>query len=203
MKSFNKDQILSMSLPGDLFSSPENIDEEFRSLSVQWHPDHKDGDQDVMAKINELRESAKLHASSGKWEASNSIVIPSKSGSGIKIKFLSRHDIGIGEMFVCSTCVAFVIRKEFSNMAGNIQILNSLKFSGKRMKDEIQKSLPRLNHVRTGTSGEKIVVVNRSPDMFLLQGVLDYYGGKIPPRHVAWIMNTLYNLCCYFRDSRL
>ena len=198
MIKFSKHQILLMTLPGDLFSSPNDVEDEFRKLSVRWHPDHEHGDKDVMAKINELRGLAKEQIDNGKWEASNSIVIPLKTGKKAKIQFRMRYDIGIGEMLICDTCVVFVLKNGFDTMAKNINIVDKCKFAGKRMEDEIKKYLPRVNIIRNGANGETIVIVNLDADLFPLYGVLQYFGGKVPPKHVAWILNTLYNLCCYF-----
>jgi hypothetical protein len=101
-------------------------------------------------------------------------------------------------MFVCENCVAFVIRKEFEKLAGQINILDHMRFAGKRMEDEIKPYLPRVTMVRRGEAGETVVVADRHADLFLLKDVLKYFDGKVPPKHVAWILNTLYNLCCYF-----
>jgi hypothetical protein len=197
MINFTKDQILAMVHPGDLFSSPDQVDEEFRALSVRWHPDH-DGDTDVMSKINELRNMAKACIDSDDWKSSNSVIMTLSTGKKAKIQFLSSTDIGIGTMFICESCLAFVIRKEFKELADNIRIRDKMKFAGKRMEEEITKYLPKIIQIRNCMNGDTLIVLDRAPGHLLLKDVLTYFGGKIDGRHVAWILNTLYNLCCYF-----
>lgn len=57
------ESILKSKLPGDLFSSPDALEDEFRALAKRWHPDKPGGNQAVMDHIMGLREEGKRQIS--------------------------------------------------------------------------------------------------------------------------------------------
>jgi len=47
------------------------------------------------------------------------------------------------------------------------------------------------------------MVVRKAPDLVRLQDLLDHLGGRLDPRHVAWVVSTLLNLACYLGWAEL
>jgi hypothetical protein len=67
------------------------------------------------------------------------------------------------------------------------------------MREEVKKYLPDILDVFYVEDGRNVVVLNKTPDVFLLQDIIDFHHGKIPPKHVAWIGSSLHNIACYLK----
>lgn len=206
------DQILAIKLPGDLFSSPEVMSDEYIDMALRWHPD-KGGIDKVFAKITEMHVQGKKDIENGVWNAKNKKIFPLNAGKGrygmaktkkLAINFLTERPFEIGSMYVCNRSVAFAIAKDHAKLADNIDlIIPQFKFSSDKMKSDISKSLPKVIAKHEAKDGTLVIIVEKEPETYMLGDVLTYYGGKIPPKHVAWILSTMYNLCCYLNYSNI
>jgi hypothetical protein len=195
--------ILDCKLPGDLFTDPKNLEKEFRELCKKWHPDkNKDPKAaDVQAKINAIHDLAEKQIAAGIWESSDRKVF-SVDGRDIVVKHMGEHRFELGTMYVCDAALVFVVKKEYQDMADHYcKFVKTFKFASKRMKDDIERYLPRAMSCFKLNDESILISIYKDDDIFLLKDVIKYYDGKIPPRHAAWILNTLYNLCCYFQHA--
>jgi hypothetical protein len=196
--------ILKCKLPGDLFSSPEKAEEEFKELSKQWHPDkNKDPKAtEVQAKLSELYTLAKKQIKDGIWESSNKKVfsLPDKD---LVVQYNIEHQFELGTMFICDTALVYVIKKEYQDLADRYcKITKSFKFTSKRMKDEIERNLPHVSMCHKLNDDSILISVDKEENVFLLKDIISYYG-KVPPKHAAWIISRAYNLACYFQHTGL
>ena len=66
------------------------------------------------------------------------------------------------------------------------------------MKDEIKRFLPEI-HSELVTADRFVMVIKKTPDMLLLRDVITHFGGKLDPKHVAWVVSRIYNLTCYLK----
>ena len=58
--------------------------------------------------------------------------------------------------------------------------------------------MPHIKYQFETHDGRYCLIVDKTPDVFLLSDILAYYKETIPDRHAAWIISRLCNLCCYF-----
>jgi hypothetical protein len=196
------EQILRCKQPGDLFSCPEKLDDEFKALSKEWHPDKNKDPQaaKVMAVINELHDIGKKMVSAGVWEAEGKKIMKLDDGKTLIINFDVEKMFELGTMYVGDANVVFLIKKEHKALVENYRLnVKSFKFASSRMKDDMKKYLPRITTELKTSDGDYVVAINKTEDVFLLESVLKYHGDRMDPRHVAWIMSGLYNNCCYLR----
>jgi hypothetical protein len=107
-------------------------------------------------------------------------------------------------MYIGNSVILYLIDGINKGLVGNAQnVIRSFKYADERMKEEFSKYLPEILAVFEAYDNKFGVVVRKTKDLFMLKDILDYYDGKIPPRHVAWIMSSLYNLVCYLDYSKL
>ena len=199
MNNMSGKQILACKLPGDLFSAPENMENEFDRLAKKWHPDKPGGDVNVMATINVLAAEAKKMISAGKWESSSKRFLTLNDGQLVRVSFLRDREFELGQSYICNSVCVYIFKLEYAKAYE----APKFKFSGTRMKDEFTRYLPRIIDRYTTIGGERIVVIDRPSDLVCLRDLLEHFSGNIPPRHVAWILSSLYNLCCFFRYNKL
>ena len=192
--------ILTMHEPGLLFTGLNTLDQEYKSLAKKWHPD-KHGctkeASDVMANINILYAKAKELAASGSWFGPNNIVVTDINNKQHSISFKVKHTFELGSMYIGNNIIVYAVKKEFEDLFDNaVKVINSFKYSTKEMEEEFARCLPKI--LDTFQTKEILyLVVSKTPDVFLLKDILNHFSGRMDGRHVAWIINRLYNILCY------
>jgi hypothetical protein len=107
-------------------------------------------------------------------------------------------------MYICDTVVAYIVERRFRELYINAERrIKGLGFADGDMKAEMAKCLPEIISQFETADGQLGMVVKKDPDMLLLDVVLSYYNGRMPDRHTAWILGTLYNLACYLDHAGL
>lgn len=196
------DKILSIpiSSPESLFTS-DGIKEEYHKLVMQWHPD-KNGNSDVANKvsahINILYDAGLKLLNKGSWHIPGLLILTSSTtATSFKIKYKYHHSFELGETYVCDTVLVYAIRKEFKNLYDNgVSRIRSFKFANDGMKDEFTKYLPSIKR-EFETEDYYVLILNKTKDVLPLSIILKYFDGKVPVKHVAWIMSSLHNMLCY------
>jgi hypothetical protein len=131
------------------------------------------------------------------------LFIKNKNGKNHTIKYKKKHLFELGTMYVGDLFVTYEVplkhRELFDNYAVTVK---SFPFASDRMKTEAERYLPHL--VETIETSENLyAVTSKTDDLLLLNDVLEYFHGRIPIKHVAWIQSTLHNLLCYLQYAGL
>lgn len=203
------DEILAIPAdqPERLFSGPDKLKLEYRQLAKAWHPDsNKDpAASDVAARINALFAEAQKKAAIGRWDTPNQMVLKDAwTGKTFKIGFRRKIPFELGEMLYGRTKVLFLIRSEFKDLfeAAHATI-EDFKFGSDRMRAEMTKYLPVFRNRFETKDGLCAYFMDKTEDVFLLRDVQTHFGGRMDPRHVAWIMSALLNIACYLEYAKI
>lgn len=195
--------ILNARQPGDLYSPDSaKMEEEYKSLAKKFHPDvfkHPKA-SDVMATINDLYDKGIAMLREDRWEASNVVRFPAKKGTSThEIHFYTSRPFELGMMYVSDSIVCYVVEGVYRDLFSNAgKTIDSFKYGSDRMKAECERYLPKVRAKFETADNRLGMVIDKTPDLLLLKDVLAYFEGKIPDRHAAWILSSLYNLACYF-----
>lgn len=196
-------QILAIPLssPEMLFSEPTSVKDEHRQLAKRWHPDmNADAAAPaVIAHINVLAEAADEKVKIGQWERPFELELTRKRDKArIKVRYKRKIPFELGQSYYNATKLVYVLDKQFNDLfdAGNQAIAN-FSFPSDRIKKEMDKYLPSRRDRFETSAGECVLVVDKTDDAFLLRDVQAALGGKIDPKHVAWIMSASLNIACY------
>lgn len=195
-------EILKCTEPGEIFpDDAAGIKAEYTRLAKLWHPDRNDGSaeaNEVMIKINALYERAMELLLAGKWRKPGFLRLRCRDGKVRELKYRKEAPFELGTMYICDSVVAYIVDNRFKELYDNaVQRISRLEFADANMKAEMAKCLPKVISQFVTLDGQFGMVVKKEPDMLLLEDVLTYYNGRMPDRHVAWILGTLYNLACY------
>lgn len=200
-------EILKMTSPGELFSNPHTVKAEYKELTKVWHPDLNSNSkeaQDVMSHINKLYNQAQEMIESGKWINVDMFSVRCKDGKIREIHYQIARPFELGTMYVANRVVVYIVDGKHKNLFNNArERIASFRFANKRMEDEVLKYLPTVIDTFETNDNTLGMVVTKTPDLLLLRDVLNWYGGKIPDRHVAWIQSSLHNLLCYLDYAKL
>jgi hypothetical protein len=197
--------ILSIKQPEKLFSGETAVEAEYRILAKIWHPDRNKDPQanDVFAQVGTLYRAAKQKIEAGSWEIPGLYFFTDTTGKKFQVRYKRKHVFELGEMYVGEYTVTYFIDKSAQDLFDNAKkMMRSFTFANDKMKAEIQRYLPEL-HTVNETADRLVMVVKKDPEMILLRDLLDHLGGKIDPKHVAWMLSTIYNISCYLKYAKL
>ncbi|HOW61880.1 MAG TPA: J domain-containing protein [Candidatus Contendobacter sp.] len=197
---------IQFSEPERLFTGDEEIArQEFRALAARWHPDRcpDAGTTGVFQHINRLYEAAVRKLRGGIWHTPGLLVARATDGATYQIRYRRERAFELGRLFMGREIVAWVVGREHTDLFQNaLQTINRLPCANARMAAEVGRYLPEIvRHFETGEGW--VLVVRKASDLVLLRDVLDYSGGRMDARHVAWIISSLLNLACYLDYAQL
>lgn len=206
MKPLTADAILALNEPERLFSSPDAVKDEHRDLAKHWHPDRNKDPKavSVIAQINRLYDEAQKRIKIGHWHAPGLIELLGADGKKRRIRYRRRHTFELGEFVYGDTAIAFLIRNEFADLFENARKrIAGLTYRDANMDKEMRRFMPRVSAVFETEDNLCVMVLEKTPDVFLLRDVLDALGGKIDPKHAAWMQSAAHNIACYLEYAGL
>ena len=190
------------SQPERLFPNSEDEAKSlFRDMAKRWHPDvNKDPQaQAVFARLNKLYDNVLDKIKNKTWSKPGELSLRGKDGKIRTVKYRRKHSFELGEMVYGDRVICYVVKPEHKDLFGQFMetAKHGFKYENDDMKSEIERYLPSILDSFETDKGEHVVVLSKTPDVFLLKDVLDFQNGEMNPKHVAWIMSSLYNLACY------
>lgn len=194
------DQIRKMTRPEQLYTGDrEQATKEYKVLRSKWHPDHS-GDGVVFHTVTSLYDQAMLKLELGTWEPDGMIQVSTRTGNKYELKYQSRRAFELGEVYSAPTKVVYMLRPDEADLAVRAErIVKTLRYADATMTAEYDRYMPHQIMRSTLMDGHEMVVYDKTRDVFPLRDVLDHFGGKLPVRHVAWILSRVYNILSYFR----
>jgi len=190
--------------PERLFKgSIDDVKKAYRLLAMKWQPDRSrdPGALAVFQHIGRMLESAEAKIALGDWPGSGAVRLAAVDGKTWEINYLRRHRFELGSMYVAPTAVAFEVERAHADLVGRAErTVKELDYADASMREQISRHLPAYPFAGAFDTGTAYVIVMRkTPDLLLLRDVLNHFDGRLDPRHVAWVVSSLLNLCCYFQ----
>jgi serine/threonine protein kinase len=192
--------------PERLFSGPETAKDEYRALAKQWHPDvNKAVEADsVTAHINRLFAAAEAKIAKGSWHTPGLLVLTGKDGRQRKIRYRARHPFELGEMLYGNTIICWLVRTEFADLVESARrLIGGFKYASAAMRTEVERYLPRIKQIFETQDDFCAVIMQKTADVFLLRDLMTACGGKLDPKHAAWVVSSLCNIACYLEYAGL
>lgn len=125
------------------------------------------------------------------------------TGGVMTVRPKAIHKGPIGDVIITSNTVAYETVTGFEDVAeAEVQAVESFKFASDTMRKSNERFLPKLKR-RIDAVGVSVSVFDRPADTVLLTDLVRHTGGRIPPKHVAWIVSSLENMACYLAWSKV
>lgn len=198
--------ILKIKTPEELFTDdPITAKKEYHDLAKKYHPDLNKSKEAVLMfeQIKLLYEKALEKFKEGTWDVKGIYKYKHSDGTVMSLDYLTVKDFELGRFYVGETHVTYFINSEHKKFVDTASLrLRNLTYKSDSIKQEVSRYLPtKFSSYRT--ANDFIVFsIPKTKDLLLLRDVLDYYK-TLDVKHTAWIMSTIYNLCCYFYISGL
>jgi hypothetical protein len=187
--------------PERLFSEPDSVTDEFRAAARQLHPDKPSGDADAFARLNALHRAAQDKIKNGVWLTPGRLEIRGTDGKTRIIRYRKDFDAGVGRGYLGRTLLTYVLPIELADLANDARLtldkIAAASYPSARIKHDLQHREPRLKHVFHTQDGRSVLVLDKPETVFRLRDVLDHWGGRLDPLHVAWIMSEMHHLTCW------
>lgn len=191
--------------PERLFKTEATIRQEYHGLVMCWHPDRNKAPEakGVMMHLAALYAVAVERIKAGTWAPANTHLVTTLEGKRYRIKYRRRHAFELGTMLVGLNFVTFVIGKAHEDL-----VIHGLRQSGaiNYPDDKFRRSIAhRLPHdVRSFEVADGwIVVMPKHRDEVLLEDLIAHLGGRIPPKHTAWVISSLLDLACFLAVNNM
>lgn len=189
--------------PERLFATPADVIQRHRYLIKQWHPDVNPDPQAsaVMMRINALRDAAERKATCGTWSAPGLRSLRRRDGKLIQIRFRKAHKFELGEMLIGMALVTFIIdRKHEDLVTSGLRCIGSMRYPNATFRESLEPHMPKVEKMFE-TEESIVICIRKVSGEVLLTDLIAHLGGKIEPRHTAWILSSLLNLACYLEVS--
>lgn len=214
IESLDAEQILAVAYPEELFSeNPKLAKQEYRQLIKAWHPDYSSRKLAslVIAHLLELYQLAKDKRAKGNWDEPVEKIdeeieglkrVLLRDGNIFEIQYYRCKKTDTGKMFIGEDKVLFEIYSEHYELYKIARKnIYGLTFASSEMACEFSRFLPEILD-SFSSNNRHYLLIRKTPDQLLLSDVLEHFGGGIEPiEHIGWILNCLYNLCCYLEWS--
>lgn len=206
LKMLKAERLIELTEPEVLYSCvPKIAREEYRQLVKIWHPDRSEHPmaRAVLERLLALYREAKIKSLDGTWvepvekaeeEEPGRKKVRLEDGSIKEIFHYRRLPVELGNLYIDDHSITFEIGLEFEELlkeARKTIYSLSFGFADKEMAIEISRYLPEILESFRSRHHEYLVI-RKTPDQFLLKDA-----GKLEKEHVAWVLNSLYNLVCF------
>lgn len=187
--------------PEALFGTPDDVRSTYLEMAKNLHPDvckHADAAR-AFAHLKDLYQAAVAKIEGGHWGYAGAVEVVGLGGANERVNYQSEHKFELGSAFVASNEVVYLTHDDHRDLRQNyIRAAASFTFAGAEMEKEVRRYLPA---VRSATKAT--IRVPKTPDLLSLRDAIKHAGGSLDPQHVAWIVSSLYNLCCYLSYAKL
>lgn len=207
ISALTADDILAIPVdkPELLFTADEDVAKaEYRKLVSSWHPDQNPMvDEDIMAHVNVVYNLAVFRLATDSWVTPGVVVFKTSDGKKFQLKYRATRSFELGDIYVGDNLVAYSLYKDNEDLYNNARkIIKNFRYANDKMKAEMKKLLPEI-HSELVTDERLVMLIKKTPDQLLLSDVLAHFSGAMDPKHVAWMISRLYNICCYLQYSKL
>jgi hypothetical protein len=185
----------------------DDLKQAYRLLAMCWHPD-RSADPDAQAVFQHVKclyEQAQDRIGRGERQGRAPLKLSALDGKTYEINYLRSHRFELGTMYVASSVVAFMLDRAHADLVERAErTIQGLRYADETMRRQIAGHLPAWPFAGAfQTADAYVVVMRKTPDLLLLRDVLDHVKGRLDARHVAWVVSSLLNLCCYFQYAGL
>jgi hypothetical protein len=190
--------------PEKLFSGDDEADKRlYRKLALDFHPDRHPANAEAFKRLAELKAARDRQIDTDTWCGAGVRELVLKRGRRLAIRYLRRHSFELGTLLISRRSVTYLFREEHQALYERaLRTIRGFRCANDSMREEMRKFLPTLELEAETTTGPALVVA-KTPDAVRLRDVLDHLGGRMDPRHVAWILGTLHNLGAYLQWAGL
>lgn len=190
--------------PERLFSGDDEADRRlYRTLALGLHPDRHPHHAEAFKHLGELKAARDRQIAQNTWRGAGVQALVLHGGRRLNIRYLRRHAFELGTQLISPRSITWLFRPEHQALhAHALRTIRGFRYADEAMRQEMERFLPRVQ-LEAQTDAGAALVITRPPDVVRLRDALDHLGGRMDPRHVAWILSGLHNLGAWLQWAGL
>lgn len=190
--------------PELLFSGDDEADRAlYRTLALSFHPDRDAGHAEAFKHLGELKAERDRQVAAREWCGPGVQTLKLARGRRLNLRFLRRNAFELGTTLIGRASVTWLFRPEHRALhAHAVRVIQGFRWANDAMRREAERFLPRIE-LQAETADGPVLIVSKPRDVVRLRDALDHLGGRMDPRHVAWILGTLHNAGAYLQWAGL
>lgn len=209
---YTVEEILKINSPCKLFENDKTkAKQKLRELLKIYHPDRNYKSTDLYTQatihIQDLYKEALDMIESGTWKDDNVVIFKGKDGKQYSMKYHINHKLEngyLGECYIGTNSILYIINEDNADLVANMYSrLDDVKYANDNMEKEFKRYLPKILNKFNTQDNKTGILIEKTSDVFSLKDVLNYYNGKMPPKHVAWVLSSLYNMACFLSYNNI
>lgn len=180
-----------------------------RKLTTIWHPDKNPSDptraKEVLEHLWSLYKEAQEAIRNGVWGGKELHIFKLGPDREIQFKYKKKDLVpGIFTQYTGDTRICYEI--PYSNKDLLEVWVENLEKIRKSLTPDMRKDKHLITGVdfdygtKTLEDGGTLIYITKDPEQYSLKHILDKFG-KLPPRHVVWIITRLMNIACLLQIS--
>jgi hypothetical protein len=187
--------------PERLYCDPEQIKSDWHALSARWHPDFGGSETEdrtaVMQHINALYAEACRRIAGGTYVLPDTLRLTATDGRQFNLRYLRQSPFELGTTYLGKTTLAYGVDVAATDLfTAAVATIGGLTFADPKMATAMTGRLPAIK-ATVETAAHQYLLLHRQPDNMALADLLARAGGRLDPRHVAWIISGLEHIVCY------
>ena len=184
----------------------KQVADQRRPLTTNCHPDcnlpQPCADEVRQAIVAPYRPAIEKLAS-GAWEGHGVLTVRQNGGTQRELRYLRMRRFELGECYIGETFVAYALEKANRDLFdAAVRTIGSFRYADDAMKREASRALPQVQAVAE-TADRLVLILHRNADMVMLGDLIGHFGGRLDPKHAAWVISGLVNLGCYLEWAGL
>ena len=189
--------------PGDILIK-DDLDRSYKDILKKIHPDVNNNSLDstvATTVLQALYKKAKEDIKNDIWKTSNSITI-----KDLTFNYTKEFKCDIGTCYFNYQQVFYIFddyKNLFDSTIKNIDLISSLLHKHPRFTEEFSKYLPTTYSRDYDRTNLLLSFPKSSSNIVPLLDIYNYFKTSIPHNHVAWILSSLYNICCFLEHFKL
>ena len=191
-----------------LFTGSESdIRNKYKSLSQIYHPDinkSKNANDEFIYLTKLYNDAIKLLKESKNNRLEHNTISFTENGKLYKIRYVRIHEKPLYKLIVSENSITYIISDKYKDYYDNyinyIKYISNVSFPKKK---EFDKFFPKIKYNFKTDDNQYIIIINKDPEILPLIDLVNFLNNNIDGKHVAWILNSIYNIVCYLNVNNI
>lgn len=194
------DKILTSKYSKLFSNNADKVEKEFKDYVKKIHPDVSSDSRatEAFQQLVKLKEAALKAIELGIWEKENYIQFKTLAGKTLEISYQYQRTLEMCDLYVCRKRVIYVFDKSKEKYYKNfVTSVRNLKYKDAAMEKNYAPLFPK--DLTLHETNEKLIIsFPKESDVYPLRALIkNYWKGKVPGKHLAWITSRLMSILAY------
>lgn len=124
--------------------------------------------------------------------------------TSFRMDYIDAWQFELGECFIDHRNVVYLLAPKYRFFAENMKRqLQTISYEDDAMELNFSPTIPHIFKEFETLDKERCIIFKKQQDTYPLKNILDYFGGEIDGKHIAWIISRLLNIETFLNYNNL